>query len=123
MSTQAPICHIPPENPVVPQPGVRALPSIPVATDLSSALRAINALRQTINILTQQQGGANNFSLKRDPDKKPQWSEQARVVEKEKIYQNNDPTTGNFVEVERINSLTMADKITGQTWRWDRERS
>lgn len=120
----APVCHVPPENARIPQPGVRNLPSIPIATDMHSLYAAVNAMRQTIQIITdQQQTQINNFSRKPDPEKKTQWIEQARVVEKEKIYQNNDPSTGNFVEVERINSLTMADKNTGQTWRWDRERS
>ncbi len=124
MSTRAPICHIPPANPVVPQPGPQNLPSIPVATDMASALAAINALRTTIKIITNQwtPNIGNNFNTKPDPNKKVQWSEQSRVVDTVRIYQNNDPSTGNFVEVEQINRLVMADKNTGQTWSWDRER-
>lgn len=121
----APVCHIPPENASIPQPGVRNLPGIPIATDLRSLYAAVNAMRQTILIITNQQDttGANNFSVKPDPNaKKQQWLEVSRVVEKVKVYQNNDPSTGNFVEIERINKLTMGDKNTGQQWTWDRER-
>lgn len=120
----APICHIPPEDAQIPQPPTRDLPSIPAATDLRSALMAINTIRHVIQVITGQlpPGGGNNFNTKPDPNNKLQWTEQSRVTEKVRIYQNNDPSTGNFVEIEQINKLTMADKKTGQTWSWDRER-
>lgn len=121
MSNRAPICHIPPANPVVPQPGVVTLPAIPVATNLTSALMAINGIRQTLQIITQQIQRDNGFNRKPDPNgKKSQWVEKNRTTSTVKIYQNNDPSTGNFVEVEQIDTLTMADKNTGQTWDWKR---
>lgn len=123
--SKAPVCHVPPEDANIPQPGVKTFPTIPVATDLTSALMAVNALRRAVQLLTNQidnRSTTNNFNTKPDPNQKPQWNEVERVVEKEKIYQNNDPSTGNFVEVERINRLVMQDKNSKQTWTWDRER-
>jgi hypothetical protein len=83
-------------------------------------------MRQVIMILTGQlaqgprgargaagQNGSNSSA-------KGTWTEQSRVEDTVKIYQNNDPSTGNFVEVKQINSLTMANKDTGQTWKWSR---
>lgn len=121
----APVCHIPPENGNIPQPGT-ALPGIPVATDLASALRAIAAMRQIIQIITNQQQNDNGViqinGFRTKDDKKTQWAEISRVEEKVKIYQNNDPATGNFVEVKQINKLVMGDKKTGQQWEWKRDR-
>lgn len=118
----APVCHIPPEDVNIPQPTSPGLPGIPVATDLASALRAINAIRQTLQIMNSQQNNDNGFGRRPEQGKKSQWSEESRVTSKVKIYQNNDPSTGNFVEVEQINKLVMADKNTGQKWTWNRDR-
>lgn len=124
----APVCHIPPANPTTTQPGPKPLPGIPQPTPtLEGLLATVQALKTVIERITNQNtldnGFSNGFTRKPDPnDRKVQWVEQARVTEKVKVYQNNDPSTGNFVEVERINKLTMADKNTGQTWVWDRER-
>lgn len=119
----APVCHVPPENAGIPQPGVKNLASIPIATDLASALAAINAMRQNIQTLTNQIDWSNGFrTIPNKKDNKTQWIEQARVVDTVRVYQNNDPSTGNYVDVQQINKLVMVDKNTGQTWAWDRER-
>ena|SRR5258708_5961759 len=120
--TDAPICHIPP---VVPpsQPKPVALPSIPLAHDLHSAIAAINAMRVTIMYLSGQRPAhnpqfTNNATSKQD---KPQrWTENARVVETVRVFNPNDKSQ--YVDVERINQLTMKDGITGESWTWDRNR-
>lgn len=123
---KAPVCHVPPEDVNIPQPPGSTLPPIPQATDLRSALAAIAALTQTIRIITNQidnRGILNGFNRKPDPNQpKPQWVEKSRVEDTVKIYQNNDPSTGNFVEVKQINRLVMVDKNTGNGWTWDRDR-
>lgn len=121
MSTQAPICHIPPENPTIPQPGVRSLPAIPVATDLTSAFAAINAMRLIIQTITNQNDRdngtqINNFQTR--PDKNVTWVEDSRKTEKVKVYNPDDDSQ--FIEVERINQLVMKDKNTGNKWTWNR---
>lgn len=123
----APVCHIPPANPNITQPGPKPLPSIPdPGPDINSLLASVLALKMIVERITGKDpldnGTLNGFRIKPDPNKKEQWTEQSRVVEKVKVYQNNDPSTGNFVEIERINQLTMRDKATGQTWTWDRDR-
>jgi hypothetical protein len=120
--SNAPVCHIPPEDANIPQPSANNLPAIPIATDLASALAAVNAIRQTLKVMNNQLPFSNGFRTIQDKKDRVQWSEQSRVIEKVKVYQNNDPSTGNFVEVERINKLVMSDRNTGQTWTWDRER-
>lgn len=124
----APICHVPVPTPID-QPGGVQNPSIPIATDLQSALAAINAMRMILMRLANLQprfdgsgqgrggriggGGGNN------KNKKPgRWNEVSRVTKKEKVYNPDDKEQ--FVEVERMNRLVMQDSITGEQWIWSR---
>lgn len=116
----APICHLP-DGFATPQPDAPALPSIPLATDLPSALAAINGIRQWI----AQQQPKKGFSegVKTKPDPKPQskdgrWVEASRETKTEKIYNPNNRSQ--YIEVERINKLTMRDRQTGEKWVWNR---
>lgn len=120
-----PVCHI---APVAPDPNKTGtlLPSVPVARpDLNSLVNAVNAMRIVLNYLSGRQGPnrtsgpTNNATSKKDQGR---WIENARVVDTERVYQNNDPTSQNYVDVQRINSLTMKDTVTGEQWRWDRDR-
>jgi hypothetical protein len=121
-----PVCHIPPPNtPGNPQP--RNMPGIPgpVGTGSSQAdINALlNALRQALLTLLGMLNNNNNATgtiTSPKPSKPAQWNETNRVTSTVKIFQNNDPTSPNFVEVEQINSLTMTDKSTGNTWVWKR---
>lgn len=131
MTVVGPVCHIAPVAPDQPNTSPDAIPAIPPATpDIQSILRTVNALRQAMNVLTGKQSGTdgqNGFTPQingfvSSSNNKVQWTEQSRKMEKVKVYQNNDPSTGNFVEVERINQLVMVNKATGQTWSWDRKR-
>ena len=116
----APVCHIPPAVTVTPQPPGRLLPSIPNAYDLASALRAIAALRQAVQILTNQNttdnGVINNFNTRRDQT--GTWNEERRVTETVRVFNPEDDSQ--YVDVERINSLRMLNKDTKQTWIWNR---
>jgi hypothetical protein len=117
--SNAPICHIPPETTTT-QPGPQSLPAIPVAQpNVQSLTAAVNAMRQLLIIYLGQQRGPNS-TISSPRNNSGSWQETNRVTEKVKIYQNNDPTTGNFVEVEQINSLTMTQKSSGQKWTWQR---
>jgi len=127
-----PICHIPPVAPTPGRPTV-TIPPIPQARpDVNSLLATVNALRQAVLILSGAQtttgqnkgneGGFFNGFTSGSSNKGTQWSEQSRAVEKVRIFQNDDKTSENWVDVERINSLTMVDKNTKQTWKWDYKR-
>lgn len=126
MSNVGPVCHIPPvSTPGNPQP--TNLPGIPgpaSPNDPVSMANLLNAMRLALlSMLNQLNSSTNNNSngLNRKPEPtKAQWNETNRVTSNVKIYQNNDPNTGNFVEVEQINQLTMTDKSTGNTWVWKR---
>lgn len=120
------VCHIPPTQPKT-QPGPVNLPAIPPAQPtIASLVNTVNQMRQVIMIMAGQQGaqgrpgapgpaGSANAN-----NSKGTWVEKSRIEHKVRIYQNNDPTTGNFVEVEQINRLIMGNKDTGQTWTWNR---
>lgn len=115
----APICHIPPpEQP--PNSTAPSLPSIPLATDLKSALMALNAIRQILNTITSSSKPlvTNNVTTK-NPDKNGStWVEISRVNETVKVTNPNDDSQ--YVEVQRINKLVMQDQKTGQKWTWNR---
>lgn len=108
MSTTPAVCHIPPTNQIK-QPAPQNVPAIPPASpNLASLTATVNALRQAMIFILGQQSRQN-----------PQrWKETSRTTSKVKIYDPNDKTV--FVEIEQINSLTMTDGVTGETWGWHR---
>lgn len=125
MSTAiGPVCHIPPKTITTVQPPPVNLPNIPPAGNTVASLQAsVNAMRQVIIYLSGQAGprgaqGAKGEAAKKTPPVR--WSESARVVETVRIYDPNDNTV--YVDVERINNLTMKDGVTGESWSWDRNR-
>lgn len=103
------------------------------ATDLNSALQAIASITQVINLLTNSQAGSPTNNLVRPQaqgqklgpnfsDKKAQDNSQKttqrfvetdRTTEKVKIVNPEDDTQ--FVIVERTNSITFVDRLTGIT--------
>ena len=121
-----PVCLIPP---VQPPPGRDAplnIPAIPpAAPTIQSLVQTVNTMRQVVHILAGQQGtqgrqGFQGTQGNTGNSAKGTWNEVNRTTEKVKIYQNNDKTSENWVEVEQINSLTMNNKDTGQRWSWRR---
>lgn len=120
-----PVCHIPPPStPGTPQPF--NTPGIPgPASDLTSAIALVNAMRLALMQLLDQikqnntdTGVTNNFITKED--KRSDWVEVNRVVEKVRVANPTDKSQ--YVDVERINSLTMQHRATGQKWNWRRKR-
>ena len=97
----APVCPIVRSQPIPGQPPTKHS-AIPPATDLPSALRAIN---QLINI--------NNYL---DPLQVRNGSSKAAPPRTVRIYNPNDKQQ--WVDVERINSLTFTDDNTGGLWQW-----
>jgi len=84
------------------------MPSVPPATpDLQSLVHTVNILR-TIIINMQN-------------TRKAVWRETGRVTEMVRVFNPTDHTQ--YVDVERINRLTMADQVTGQVWEWNRNRA
>lgn len=122
MTAQAPICHIPPQKLTVVHPPVN-LPSIPPAVaTLQSLVQTVNAMRQVVIFVSGQQGpagpaGAPGNSAKSKPAR---WTESNRTETTVRVFQNNDENSSNWVDVKQINSLTMQDGITGESWQWNR---
>lgn len=128
--SNAPVCNINPPSPSA-EPTVPSIPAIPVATDLQSAIRAINTMRGIIQTMTNQiannNSGARTTSFKSSGSTKKN-SDFAELTAKrttatKKIYQNNDPSTGVFVEVKQITGLTFLNPVTGQRISWKQGNS
>jgi len=103
------------------------------ATDLASALQAIDSLTQAVNLLTNSKAASPtnnlvqpqaknqklgpNFSDKKSQDNSTKaaqrYVETDRTTEKVKIVNPDDDTQ--FVIVERTNSITFVDRLTGIT--------
>jgi hypothetical protein len=115
----APVCHDSRDQ-VITQPAPKKLPAIPVATDLASALAAIAALTTIVRSLTQPpvQNNYGGVGGGGEPSKPQRWTQDKRVTETVKITNPDDPSQ--FVEIQRIKSLTMKDGQTGETWVWNR---
>lgn len=43
-----------------------------------------------------------------------------RVTQKKRIFQNNDKTSENWVDIQQINRCVWVDKVTGETIVWSR---
>lgn len=128
MTVVGPVCHLPPPNVATPHDPV-AMPNIPAAQPTIASLTAtVNALRQAFLFYSGQRGppgargAAGQNSLGGSPAAPSgSWSQKSISVSKVKIFQNNDPTSGNFVEVERIDKLVMSNSSSPkQTWTWER---
>jgi hypothetical protein len=128
MSNVGPVCHIPPAStPGNPQP--KNIPGIPgpvAPGDANGTANLVNAMRLALLSLLNQLGSIgnnttiiNNGGASSPKQSKSQWTEQSRVTDKVKIYQNNDKNSSNFVEVEQVNQLIMRDN-NGNTWTWSR---
>lgn len=135
----APVCHISPDQTIENQRQKQrngkatVLPTIPHATDLASALIAIQRLTQIVNQLTgalnSVVGSQTNDRSERtgpqgpagkpgQPPKPPRWSEVSRATEKVRVYNPTDRQQ--YVDIERINGFVMRDAVTGNTWEWKR---
>lgn len=122
----APVCHVPVNTgPSSDAPGSNnaGIPNIPAPQpNMQSMMKTVAALRDAVQKLAGKDAGIQNNLTPSKDTKGVQWQEQKRVVEKTKIYQNNDKSSPNWVEVEQINELVMIDKKSGQTWTWKRKK-
>lgn len=117
----APVCNINAPAPSA-EPNSPRLPTIPVATDLASAIAAINALRQIVQALTNQipvNTLGRQGAVKTQPSLKEQVSK--RTTEMVRVFNPQDKSQ--FVDVEQINHLQFQDASSGQTLVWDRPAS
>jgi hypothetical protein len=98
----APACPVTRSELPPSQPGIK-IPFVPKATDLDSAIKAIN---QIIDILV---GGDSGPTIR--------WLEKERATEIVRITNPDDEDQ--WVDVERITMLLMEDQITGDLWLWE----
>lgn len=120
MATVGPVCHIPPLNSQG-QPTPSDIPGIPepASPTLQSLQHVVNQLRQIIIVITGQQGaqGPPGQNAATPSASAASFTQKTISKGKVKIYQNNDPSTGNFVEVEIVNNLVLQNK-QGATWTY-----
>lgn len=124
MAGKAAVCHVSTDQ-LIKQPPAHRLLAVPKATDLQSALRAINILQQNFQIISGQANnqqnnnpsqGLNTAASKPKPPQKGRWIEESRNTSTERIYNKDDKEQ--YVDVKRINSLDMRDTVTGEVWHW-----
>lgn len=132
MEQNAPACPINRDQEIKPNSGAK-MPFIPVATDLASALAAINAMRnallQLAGMMSVRSGGQqsdrnnkdNSGNERPDPNRPPRWIEVSRKTQKVRVKNKEDPEQ--YVDVERINRLVMRDTVTGDYWVWNHNGS
>ncbi len=147
--SNAPVCHISTNQLIIDQPEATLLPSVPIAVDLPSALKAIAALKLLLQMLSGQQSfnGAGGFNGqaglrgsagvagssgkagapgkagKAGKDGKPPRfveDRSARVKKKVRVFQDNDDSSDNWVDIERIDRVVWVDQVTGQRIEWSR---
>lgn len=120
MPAVGPVCHIPPKNNTA-QPGPADLPGIPgpAQATVQSLQQTVNQLRQIIIVMTGQRGsqGPPGQSAATPSASAASFTQKTIAYTTTKIYQNNDPSTGNFVEVQTVQNLVMANK-SGATWTY-----
>lgn len=118
MANVGPVCHLPPPASAA-LPGPQSLQNVPPAQpNIASLTATVNALRNLVLILAGLNGqpGANGQAGKSQPA--GSWTQKSIETKMQKIYQNNDPSTGNFVEVQTVTSLVMTNSATKQTWTY-----
>jgi hypothetical protein len=130
--TNAPVCEIIPQI-VTTQPPQSKLPFIPIATDLASALAAINAMRQWMMQMQQIQPGRTIYGgfrgnnnqghgggTAKNPTPKPpqqgRWQQKDITRQTVRVYNPKDKEQ--FVDVSRVTRLVMQDTVTGEQWIW-----
>jgi hypothetical protein len=121
--TQAPICFTNPPPPTA-EPVQPTIPAIPVATNLASAIQAINTIAQIIRSLTNQVPAGPNeiiYDLVSKPSSKKKQANFQEIVTKRtyattRVTNPQDPKQ--YVDVKQITGLTFIDKLTGQEITW-----
>ncbi len=132
-----PICHIPTDTPIS-QPSPVTFPSIPTPDGtLAGIMNTLLAMKMAIELLSGQNSHAPNRTSfvqgpppagaprggvkpppKSSPQKPARWTESGRTTQKVRVFNPDDHNQ--FVDVLRINTLTLADGVTGESWFWAR---
>lgn len=126
-SPVGPVCHIP-ANTTAQTPGAKNIPGLPApaAPNLASLTSTVNSLRDIINVLMGpsivNNVVVNNNNGSGAQVKPGDFSQKSISYAKVKIYQNNDPSTGNYVEVNVVDGLTMGNS-SGGSWKYTRDSS
>ena len=110
-------------NPVTAPPGTTAqptgtltIPNIPTATDLPSALVAINVIGQAIALLAQNVTAGSGNTQAAASSTGGTFVQTDQVTQTVTLTDPNDSTVQ--VEVTQITGLTMRNPVTGETWVW-----
>lgn len=143
--SSAPVCHISSDE-IIDQPQPARFQSIPVATNLQSAIAAINAMRLVMLQLTGQVSpnnlarflgllGAVGAGLSQNQKNQPNPNSQSRAVQNGRFLEDKSQRVTNDVEVPiyddtntkvgtatvaRINRVVWVDQVTNQTIVWTR---
>ncbi len=132
MADAAHVCHSSSDEPAsIGQPTTPQLPSIPIATDLTSALAAINALRNAFNLLAgirpqyvvypARQGVPGVAGAPGKQGKAPKPARVRELSRKTKVVRVHNPKDKTqYVDIRRIEQLIMKDRVTGEQWVWNR---
>ena len=135
--SNAPVCHISKDQDITEQPKPTLLPFVPAAIDLPSALQAIQALKLIVQMLAGQQlvknpNGTLQVGLRPAPSNpavgkgNPKANERytevrsARVEKTLRVFQDNDKTSSNWVDIKQVNAVSWVDNVTGELITWAR---
>jgi hypothetical protein len=123
VSAVGPVCHIAPVTTITPKVPVDIPAAPPPAqATLASLQQTVNTLREIIIITTGQQGwngqpGANGSPGQPAPG--GSFKQTSVTMQTQRVYQNNDPSTGNYVDVQYVSQLVMGNNSTKSTWTYN----
>lgn len=116
--SSAPVCFINPPPPAA-EPVTNTIPAIPVATDLQSAIQAVNTLRQIIQDMTNQNPQPGRITdLVVNSKKAANFVEVvgSRKTQMVKVTDPNDSST--YIVTKQITGLTFHNPVTKQNITW-----
>jgi hypothetical protein len=117
----APICYVKPLTPAASAPNIKltgVIPPTPTIAGLMASVAALNNIVSLTSGLLAKSGGVNVAGG--SGKTVGRWVELpgSRVTATVRIYNPSDKTQ--YIDVLRINQLTMGDSITGEKWIWNR---
>lgn len=128
MTAVGPVCHIPPKTTTFAKTPV-PIPAIPPPAQptLASLVATVNTLRQIIMITTGQNGtngqngqnGGNGGAGGVASPPGGSFQQTSVTNQTVRVFQNNDPTSDNWVDVQYVSQLVMGNNATRSTWTYD----
>jgi hypothetical protein len=120
------VCHIPPKTIITEKVPVD-IPAVPppAQATLQSLQQTVNTLRQIIIIITGQQAGngqpqrSSGGSVGSTPQPGGSFAQTSVTMATQRVFQNNDPTSQNFVDVQYVQQLVMGNNATRSTWTYN----